>query len=125
MKGIVIKGGKNIFVHDNVFENLDVAIEAENVTGLWLRGNKIVLKDGRIDKLIKEILGSKISSPQKEILIRELIEAIVLGQRKELSDNRKKAFLEKMGHILGRGAMELVRELLVEIATNKILLITQ
>lgn len=122
MKGIIIKGGKDIFIHDNIFENLDVAIEAKNVTRLSLKGNKIVSEDRRVDRLIKHVLASKLSSSQKEILIKEILETIILGQKRKLSDDKKKAVFKKIGHILGRGAMELTKELLVEIMTGKILL---
>lgn len=122
MKGIVIKNSKDVVIRDNVFKNLDVAIEAENVTGLWLRGNRIVSKDERIDRLIRAVLGSKLSSSQKETLIKEVLGAIILSQKRELPDDGRKAFLKKISNILGRGAMELAKELLAEIVAGKILL---
>lgn len=42
VKGIIIRGAKDTIIEDCTFENLDVAIEAENAHGLKLTRNRIV-----------------------------------------------------------------------------------
>lgn len=42
VKGIVIRGAKDTTIEDCTFENLDVAVEAENARGLKLNRNKVV-----------------------------------------------------------------------------------
>ena len=42
VKGIVIRGAKDTTIEDCTFENLDVAIEAENARGLKLNRNRVV-----------------------------------------------------------------------------------
>ena len=42
VKGIVIRGAKDTTIEDCTFENLDVAVEAENARGLKLNRNKVI-----------------------------------------------------------------------------------
>lgn len=124
-KGIVLDKCKDVSIKDNTFENLDVAIEATDTTGLYLSGNKIISKDSGVNQLLKKVFNSSLSLLKKKELANNIIEVIILGQKKQLTKDKQESTLGKVGKFLGKQAMGLLRELLIQATAGKILIVLE
>ncbi len=121
MKGIVAKDSKNIKVINSTFQDLDVAIELENVEGFNSNNNKFIeTPEAVLGKLVGLIQNSNLPQSSQKHLINEIISFLKSGTKIKSLTNKKESITRKIMSFFGDKAVDLFNLLAVAAITGQL-----
>ena len=121
MKGIVAKDTKNISVINSTFQDLDVAIELENVEGFNSNNNRFIeTPEAVLNKLVGLIQNSNLPQASQKHLLNEIISLLKAKSKLKSLNEKKESLKRKILLFLGDKGVDLFNLLVVAAVTGQL-----